>query len=39
VFVPLHYAGAAADTLTHAALDPASGIPEYRVCAVQIEKA
>jgi formate dehydrogenase alpha subunit len=38
VFIPFYYAGAAANTLTHAALDPTSGIPEYKVCAVQIEK-
>ncbi len=39
VFIPFHYAQAAANTLTHAALDPTSGIPEYKVCAVRIEKA
>ncbi len=39
VFVPFHYAEAAANRLTIAALDPISRIPEYKVCAVQIEKA
>jgi formate dehydrogenase major subunit/formate dehydrogenase alpha subunit len=39
LFIPFHYAQAAANMLTHAALDPTSGIPEYKVCAVQIEKA
>jgi predicted molibdopterin-dependent oxidoreductase YjgC len=38
LFIPFHYADAAANTLTHAALDPASKIPEYKVCAVKIEK-
>ncbi len=39
VFIPFHYAEGAANTLTNAALDPVSGIPEYKVCAVRIEKA
>jgi formate dehydrogenase major subunit len=39
VFIPFHYAQAAANKLTNAALDPVSGIPEYKVCAVKIEKA
>ena len=39
VFVPFHFAQAAANTLTNAALDPISGIPEFKVCAVKIEKA
>ena len=37
VFIPFHFAEAAANALTHAALDPDSGIPEYKVCAVRIE--
>jgi formate dehydrogenase alpha subunit len=37
VFVPFHFAEAAANALTHAALDPDSGIPEYKVCAVRVE--
>lgn len=39
VFIPFHYAEAAANELTHSALDPTSKIPEYKVCAVRIEKA
>ncbi len=39
VFLPFHYARAAANRLTNAALDPVSGIPEFKVCAVRLEKA
>jgi formate dehydrogenase alpha subunit len=39
VFLPFHYAQAAANRLTNAALDPVCGIPEYKVCAVKLEKA
>jgi len=39
VFIPFHYARAAANKLTNAALDPVSGIPEYKVCAVSLSKA
>ncbi len=39
VFIPFHYAQAAANKLTNAALDPISGIPEFKVCAVKIDKA
>jgi formate dehydrogenase major subunit/formate dehydrogenase alpha subunit len=39
VFLPFHYAQAAANRLTNAALDPVSGIPEFKVCAVRLEKA
>ncbi len=39
VFIPFHYAQAAANRLTNAALDPISGIPEYKVCAVKLESA
>ena len=38
VFIPFHYAAAAANRLTNAALDPVSGIPEYKVCAVKLSK-
>jgi formate dehydrogenase major subunit/formate dehydrogenase alpha subunit len=38
VFIPFHYAAAAANRLTHAALDPIAKIPEFKVCAVAIEK-
>ncbi len=39
VFIPFHFAQAAANNLTNAALDPISGIPEFKVCAVKISKA
>jgi len=39
VFIPFHYAQAAANKLTNAALDKIAGIPEYKVCAVKIDKA
>ena len=38
IFLPFHFAEASANKLTHAALDPVCKIPEYKVCAVQIEK-
>ncbi len=37
VFIPFHYAEAAANALTQAALDPVAKIPEYKVCAVRVE--
>ncbi len=39
VFIPFHFAMAAANRLTNAALDPVSKIPEYKVCAVKLSKA
>ena len=36
LFIPFHYAGAAANRLTNAALDPICKIPELKVCAVNI---
>ncbi|MCP4215754.1 MAG: formate dehydrogenase subunit alpha, partial [bacterium] len=39
IFIPFHFAHAAANKLTNAALDPVSGIPELKVCAVKISKA
>jgi predicted molibdopterin-dependent oxidoreductase YjgC len=39
VFIPMHYREAAANLLTNPALDPYAGIPEYKVCAVQVERA
>ena len=38
IFLPFHYAMAAANKLTNAALDPTAKIPEFKVCAVRIEK-
>ena len=37
VFMPFHFVEAAANELTHAALDPVAKIPEYKVCAVALE--
>jgi formate dehydrogenase major subunit len=37
VFIPFAYVEAAANVLTHAALDPVAKIPEFKYCAVQIE--
>jgi len=37
VFIPFHFAEAAANVLTNAALDPVAKIPEYKVCAVRVE--
>jgi formate dehydrogenase alpha subunit len=39
VFMPWHFAEAAANKLTIAALDPVGKIPEYKVCAVKVEAA
>jgi formate dehydrogenase alpha subunit len=38
VFIPMHYTENAANRLTNAALDPVSKTPEYKVCAVKLEK-
>jgi len=38
IFIPFHYHEAAVNKLTNAALDPVAKIPEYKVCAVKIEK-
>ena len=37
VFIPFHFAEAAANALTNAAIDPVAKIPEYKVCAVKVE--
>ena len=40
VFIPYHWAGdRSANRLTVRALDPVSKIPEFKVCAVRVEKA
>lgn len=39
VFIPFHFAQAAANRLTNAELDPISGIPEFKVCAVSLSRA
>jgi len=36
IFMPFHYADAAANVLTNPALDPTSKIPAYKVCAVSV---
>ena len=39
IFVPFHWGGAAcANTLTNPALDPVSKMPEFKVCAVRVER-
>jgi predicted molibdopterin-dependent oxidoreductase YjgC len=38
IFVPFHFAEAAANMLTNDALDPVAKIPEYKVCAARIER-
>ena len=37
VFAPFHFAEAAANALTNGALDPKSGIPEFKICAIRLE--
>jgi formate dehydrogenase alpha subunit len=39
IFIPFHYAEAAANRLTNPALDPIAKIPEFKVCAAKLEKA
>jgi predicted molibdopterin-dependent oxidoreductase YjgC len=39
VFIPMHFAEAAANLLTIDALDPLAKIPEFKVCAVSIARA
>ena len=36
VFIPWHFAEAAANLLTNDALDPQAKIPEFKACAVQV---
>jgi predicted molibdopterin-dependent oxidoreductase YjgC len=38
VFIPFHFREAPANVLTNPAVDPIAKIPEYKVCAVKIEK-
>ncbi|MCX6384081.1 MAG: formate dehydrogenase subunit alpha [Actinobacteria bacterium] len=38
LFIPFHYREAAANILTILAVDPIAKIPEYKVCAVKVEK-
>jgi formate dehydrogenase major subunit len=39
VFMPFHFREAAANLLTNDALDPTAKIPEFKYCAVRLEKA
>ena len=39
VFIPFAYAEAAANVLTNPQLDPFGKIPEFKYCAIKIEKA
>jgi formate dehydrogenase alpha subunit len=38
VFIPFHFAEAAANVLTNPVVDPVAKIPEYKVAAVRVEK-
>jgi predicted molibdopterin-dependent oxidoreductase YjgC len=38
VFIPFHFAEAAANMLTNPVYDPTAKIPEYKACAVKVEK-
>jgi formate dehydrogenase major subunit len=38
VFIPFHFAETAANILTNPACDPVAKIPEFKVCAVKVEK-
>jgi assimilatory nitrate reductase catalytic subunit len=38
VFVPFHFAGeSAVNRLTMPTVDPESGMPEFKVCAIRVE--
>jgi predicted molibdopterin-dependent oxidoreductase YjgC len=39
IFIPMHYREAAVNLLTNPALDPYAGIPEFKVCAVRVDRA
>ena len=39
LFIPFHFAEAAANRLTNDVLDPISKIPEFKVCAAKLKKA
>ena len=39
IFIPFHFAEAAANMLTDPRLDKRAKIPDYKVCAVRIERA
>ena len=39
LFIPFHFWEAAANVLTNSAYDPTARIPEFKVCAVKLERA
>ena len=39
LFIPFHFWEAAANVLTNPASDPTARIPEFKVCAVRLERA
>ncbi len=39
LFIPFHFWEAAANVLTNPAADPTAGLPEFKVCAVKLERA
>ncbi|MEW5915916.1 MAG: formate dehydrogenase subunit alpha [Gemmatimonadota bacterium] len=39
IFIPMHYREAAVNLLTNPALDPYAHIPEFKVCAVRVERS
>jgi predicted molibdopterin-dependent oxidoreductase YjgC len=39
IFIPFHFAEAASNVLTHHLLDERAKIPDYKVCAVKVERA
>lgn len=39
IFVPFHYAEAPANTLTNNAVDPVSGVPEFKVSAARVSES
>ncbi len=38
VFIPFHFAEAAANELTNNLIDPRAKIPDYKICAINVEK-
>ena len=38
VFIPFHFGEMAVNLLTNDALDPVARIPEFKICAVRIER-
>jgi len=39
IFIPMHYREAAVNLLTNPALDPYAHIPEFKVCAVKVQRS